>query len=214
MGLQSIFRLNRVPSFKPSHPISNEQMAYALEKEAIQLWVCSFGDCGSDMLIDHFEQHGYIVRGAMYEERGSHFPNPTAVKGAKAIYIYGDIYQSVLSQHHKNILALNLQKASNFNLLGEYDKQDFSNLDITPFLEQFRAWTATNRVGNMSVIQLRYESLWEDWYAVQSFLNIDIPPPEKKESTGHGVSIAQQKNLEHSCEILAREINNFKTTYF
>lgn len=192
-----------------SSPFSDIELKKGLEGENIKIWVCSFGGYGSNMLLDHFENNGFIVRGENYKERGIHFSHPVEINGAKAIYLYGNVFEAIVSQHFRKILAFNLKKASNYSNAFEYE-DDFSNLTLEPFISQFQRWTKINFISNMPILHLHYEEIWSKWPIVQSYFGIDFPAPSKLPRTEYDIRETQKKNLLKHIAPLILAIQDFE----
>jgi hypothetical protein len=192
-------------------PISDQELEEGLRNEDIEIWVCSFGGCGSNMLLAHLTNNGFRVKSKTYDERACHFPHPIELKGVKAIYLYGDPFLSIVSQYSRKLLLLNLQKASNYERRDTTLSQDLSDLQLEPFLNQFKLWTISNAIGDMPILHIRYEELWKQWNKIQVHLNSSLPPPKKIIRNTYLLSSNCRRNIVIAIRRLSEEIKIFET---
>lgn len=191
-------------------PIDDQSLKKALMEQGTQVWICSFGGCGTNMMLDHLETYGFKVRSDIYNERACHFSHPISIPTAKAIYMYSDPVSAIVSQHFRNVLSLNLQKASNYKLVLPKYSNTFSNLNVGPFFSQFKSWTSSTKIGEMSILHLRYERIWDNWDKVQLFLNSDFPPPLKKSRNVYTLDKGRNYNILKATRELVGEIKLFE----
>ena len=90
----------------------------------LDLWVVSHGGVGSNYLIDYLESQGLKLGpnlSKQYYQRICHLGNKNMVdmvwdgSGTPALVIVGDIWSSLLSQHRRNWLRMNVAK----NIFGD-----------------------------------------------------------------------------------------------
>lgn len=102
----------------------------------LDVWVCSFGGCGTNYLVDFLINHGLKAKSKEWDKRYCHSPVhiPTPIP---TIYLYDDIRKSFLSQKRRKekVALVNIQKLSDFKI-KDYDEE----LHLQLMFLQFFNW--------------------------------------------------------------------------
>jgi hypothetical protein len=142
-----------------------------IRREAMQLWLCSFGGCGTNMLADYLTARGLVVKTPLWHSLLCHHAAPVSVHSPlKAIYVYGDPILSLRSMKRRPGLGeVNLAKLNNRTGMSYSDASLFRSM-----LSQFERWTRPNRT-NVDILVVRSEDLFESGkHAIAEFLALDV----------------------------------------
>ena len=131
----------------------------------LDVWIVSHGGCGSNYIVDLFEENNIYVRDGRYGELCHRAYIPKGVN-TKILYIYGDIINSMCSQSRRRNLETNINKL----------KFNTSNKDVNDPYNYLYQYNNFNKVKNNKIVKLKYPYTKEDILNVASKLDININP--------------------------------------
>ena len=111
----------------------------------LDIWVCSFGGCGTNFLTNFLARHEKKVRSREWNKKYCHSPVHLTVP-IPTVYLYDDIRKSFLSQkRRKEISMVNIEKLSDFKI-KDYDEE----LHLQLMFLQFFNWQNKKEVFYIS----------------------------------------------------------------
>lgn len=151
----------------------------AIADEGLDVWLCSYGGSGTNMLASYLETKSLVVRTRSWKRLLCHHSQPIDVRSpTKAVYLFGDPRAAFKSMKRRGPghYDVNQQKLNNRKELPYSDETLMSSM-----LRQFDRWTARNQT-NLPILLLRFEHIFESGkYALARFLGIDVSDfPDRK----------------------------------
>jgi hypothetical protein len=179
------------------HVIDPLEIPSAIQNERLDVWVCSFGGSGTNMLANYLETKGLRVRTPTWEAVLCHHAHPINVQhDVKAVYVFGDAISAFRSQKHRGHLDANQQKLNNDPAATPSDDAFFASM-----MNQFTNWTGRNRT-NLPILIVRFETLFSSGkYALGDYLNIDVtdfPARKDRAAIHHEFSNELDLRRQHS----------------
>ncbi len=150
----------------------------------VEVWLCSTGGSGSNLLKDHMEKY-VKVKSPYLAALLTHHKEPVPVdrEGFKAVYLHSDPFQVLRSVKRRGLVKTNIKKLNNNRHMGESDE-----LLLDSVFRQFASWTEAK--VNYPVLCIKYEALYDSLDVLSDFLEIpfdDFPP--RRERLSHEVEI-------------------------
>ncbi len=151
----------------------------SIKKDKLDVWICSYGGSGTNMLADYLEKQGLKTKNELWHKKLVHNPNPIDI-GIPMIYIFDDPKKSLFSmKSRKNIYFCNILKLSNnyynvkLNKISKRIKKVRFNDDflLKKMIEQFKKWTSSNLNNKILFIPFQKFFTEETKNKLEAFLN-------------------------------------------
>jgi hypothetical protein len=146
----------------------------------VDVWLCSPGGAGSNMLKDYLHQF-VRVKSPMMAGLLTHHSEPVNCHkpNFKAIYLHRHPLDAVQSMKRRGLVRTNIRKLNNKRGLPATEV-----FLLESVLRQFKNWTT--REVNYPIICVKYESLFENRNLLGEFLGLGFQNfPEPKYSQNH-----------------------------
>lgn len=137
----------------------------------LDLLIVSHGGVGSNFIADHLEEHGVKIRGKngrrseLYRETCHMAQKPKGLT-TPILYIYGDIVNSMCSQHSRKLLSTNINKL-------KIDHNNSDKKDPYNYLYQYENFK--------DCVKIRYPFKQDELKECFKKLKLNVPLPEIKE---------------------------------
>jgi len=158
-------------SFEYQKIYNEDEYVKAIETEKLDIWICSYGGCGSNFLHDHINKYRLCGTECWYQKM-CHYTRPLSNNSVKfGIYIYRHPIMAYISQYHRNLININFCK------LREKETK-FDNKKLFELMkQQVNNWSHPQ--VDFPVILVRYEKLHEHANKIMKLLGIDYDLAEK-----------------------------------
>lgn len=163
----------------------------------MNVWVCSYGGSGCNLLSQYLEQKGLVCRTREWHSTLCHYYTyiPTHIP---AVYIYADPISALKSQKFRKHIKENIFKLSNGIITTVSDEALIYAMN-----NQFYSWQSF-KDKSYKILYLKYETLWNNLSKLENFLNIninDFPPIQQRQS--NNVVVIHEKILrEKYCNLM------------
>ncbi|MEO9476657.1 MAG: hypothetical protein ABJG41_14040 [Cyclobacteriaceae bacterium] len=162
----------------------------------VDVWLCSTGGAGSNLLKHFLEQH-VKVKSPYSAALLTHHKEPVDCDklNYKAIYLHADPFSILKSVKRRGLVKTNIKKLNNQINLGDSDI-----LLLESLFNQFEKWS-TAKVS-YPVLCIKYEALYDSLDQIGEFLSIPMDnfPPKKE-------------RLSSDIEVEDRLYNQFRSSY-
>jgi len=132
--------------------------------EGLDVWICSFGGCGSNTLYQFLKNEGFSVENRYYHSTLCHFPRPIETD-TPTIYLYRNIEKAWISQKNRGqtIFDINQEK-----LLRKRDVVHSDENMLRAMLRQARRWsTEIGFYPRNKILFMPYEFLYHTNRTIQ-----------------------------------------------
>lgn len=158
----------------------------------LDVWVCSFGGCGTNLLADYLVSKGLQLHTKEWRERLCHYHTyvPT---NTPAIYMYGDPIAALKSQKHRGLAELNYKK---LQIDRHEQDQEYTDEKMLRLMEsQYNSWMACKH-DFTNILFIKYETLYDNLDNIASFLDIDMTDfPVKHPRTSQAYTLDNETEL-------------------
>ncbi len=170
-----------------------EIMKKILKRSKLDVWICSYGGSGTNMLANYLQKQGLKTKNYLWSKKLVHNPIPIDL-GVPMIYIYDDPRKSLFSEKsRKNIYYCNILKLSNnyFDVKKKKISKKIQNVRFNDdfllrlMIRQFKSWSSTHLKDKIFFISLQDFFKDETKEKLQTFLgrtltNYPVYRPSKK----------------------------------
>lgn len=133
--------------------------------EGLDVWICSFGGCGSNTLYQFLKNEGFSVENRYYHSTLCHFPRPIETD-TLTIYLYRDIRNAWISQKNRGETIFNINQEK---LLRKRDVVHSGENMLQAMLRQAKRWsTEIEFYPKNKILFIPYESLYHTNLTIQS----------------------------------------------
>ncbi len=151
--------------------IPNYLIPDLIEQEGMQVWLCSYGGSGTNMLADYLESKGFVIKTPSWHKLLCHYSMPVSLRSnIRAIYLFSDPILAFMSMIHRGqgFYDVNQRKMNNNTDIPISDETLIKSI-----INQYKNWTR-GTMCNFPILALKYERLFDEGKeAVSSFLGID-----------------------------------------
>lgn len=157
-----------------------------IQIEGMQCWVASHGGCGTNMLVNFLDN--YIkIKTPTWHTVLCHYPTPIQFNNPppnfKAIYIYGDPCESIISQFRRDQNMTNISKINNKNIIQTHK----SMTNLNDYIEYGKDWFGINHQVerwlttpvNYPILFLRYDQIHQNVENILNFLELPLELKDK-----------------------------------
>ena len=179
--------------------------------QTIDVWVCSFGGCGSNMIAEYLNRKGKKVYCHAWHLQMCHHPYPIKPlnnPNLKCIYIYSDPIDAIKSQKRRDLLSTNYQKLNNAK-----DVPYGGHMQMLSSMErQYNNWVeAASSNSELKIMTINYAYVHdsETIKALGEFLNIDTTDfPKRMNRTSMSLNLENEECLRSLNAQFIERINN------
>lgn len=157
--------------------------------EALDVWVCSFGGCGTNLLSDYLTSRNLVCQTQEWHSDLCHYYTyiPT---NKPTIYLYSNPINALKSQKRRNIIATNISKLSNGIITTISDEALIYSMCC-----QFYNWISFSNKSN-NLLFVHYSKLYDNLSKIGSFIGIDMREfPAKTNSKSTKIEIIHENLL-------------------
>jgi hypothetical protein len=168
--------------------IQPNEIEKRINEENLELWICSYGGCGTNLLADYLENIKQIrIHTKSWRDMLCHCHTYIPTKNCKAIYMYcRDPIDAFKSQIKRGLHVINLKKLVNTTDI------EYSDIELLKAMSvQYKNW-----INEPNVLKICYDTLYEQIPEIESFLKIDMSDfPKKRERTSKYTILENEKEL-------------------
>jgi hypothetical protein len=165
----------------------------------LDVWVVSFGGCGSNMLADFIKSKGLSVYSHEWHSLLCHHEAPLTLDerarfdmNIKIIYVFSNPIEAIKSQKRQHLLEVNYKKLTNrANAIYPGHSRMLEAMQ-----RQFDAWTAAHSTPGFDILCVNYDHIFENVADISEFLGVDATGfPVRRPRSSTRVTIVGEPQL-------------------